>query len=464
MPTSSMTRPPAEAHTLRSTDRRAGSPGAAEAKRSKPTIEQLKARDNHTNIVHLAHVYLVILATIAGALWSYQLVAEAGLGWWWNIPATAVAILLMGASQHQLGGATHEGTHYTLFKNRVASEAVSDWLCAFPLYTTTHAFRLHHLAHHQFVNDPERDPNFDQAKESGHWLDFPIEHVDFLIAILKQLNPVRLVSYILARVRYSALGVETNPYAIKDGMGSPWVIRSAVLFAVGAPAVVLALVVYDLHAVAGAVLVTMLAAVVGFYIVADDTAFPKSRITPVISARTTQISRIVYLGLLYGALTALDYATGAPAWGYFLLLWVLPLFTTFPLFMILREWLQHGNADRGRYTNSRVFLVNPLLRYAVFPWGMDYHLPHHLVASVPHYKLRDLHAFLLDDPKYAAQCRVVEGWSQPGEQGLPTIIDVLGPRYTPQGNPIHVDDATLELADVNDEAGIAAHSEASRRG
>lgn len=432
------------------------------APRRRQTIEELKARDNRTNILNLAHVYLVIGVTLVVTILSYGTVADAGFGWWWNIPATAISILIIGASQHQLGGAVHEGTHYTLFRDRTTSELASDWGAAFPIYTTTQAFRLHHLAHHQFVNDPERDPNFDQAKDSGHWLDFPIEHVDFLIAVFKQLNPVRLVKYIGSRARYSAIGVETNPYSIQEKMGSRWVVRAGIFFAVGTPLIVLPLLIYDLHLAACLAIAGLLIVVVGFYAAADEEAFPKSRINPVISARTTQISRVVYLGIIYGALTAAEFATGAPTWVYFALLWILPLFTTFPMFMILREWLQHGNADRGRYTNSRVFLVNPLLRYAVFPWGMDYHLPHHLVASVPHYKLRDLHEFLLDDPKYAAQCRIVEGWSEPAGHDYPTIVDVLGPRYTPQGNPVHVDDATLELADVADKEGIAAHAEASR--
>lgn len=419
------------------------------------TIEQLKTRDNWTNIGYLANVYLIMIATVVTALWTFYVVHAAGIGWWWNIPMAAIAVVVMGASQHQLGGAVHEGTHYTLFKDRKTSELVSDWFAAFPIYTTTQAFRLHHLAHHQFVNDPERDPNFDQAKESGHWLDFPIAHVDFLMAVLRQLNPVLLVRYIIARIRYSTMGVETNPYTRPNGLGSPSAIRVGVLFAVGAPIVLLPLAIMNWHATAAIALASMLVTVVGYYATIPEKDFPKSRVNPVISQRTTQISRVVYLGILYAALTTAEYATGAPVWGYFALFWVVPLFTTFPLFMILREWLQHGNADRGRYTNSRVFLANPLMRYAIFPWGMDYHLPHHLVASVPHYKLKDLHAYLLEDPKYAEQCRIVEGWSQPAGHGYPTMIDVLGPNYTPQGNPIHVDDATLELADVTDKAGFA---------
>lgn len=433
----------------------------------------LKARDNTTNFIYIAQVYLIMIGTIAATIWSYSAVADAGLAWWWNIPATFVAILIIGASQHQLGGIIHEGTHYILFADRKLNELASDWLGAFPIYTSTHAFRLHHLSHHQFVNDPTRDPNMEQGHASGHWLDFPIAHIDFLVAILKQLNPLRLISYIVARAKYSALGAGSNPYTNPDRPGSPWAIRWGVLFMVLMPFVQVVLIALGvlgyadrglMTGIALAVLVAGWAAATVYYLVIPDEAYAESRIDSVISHRVTTISRITYLTILFGALTLTEYYTQAPVWGYYGLLWVLPLFLTFPLFMVLREWIQHGNADRGRYTNSRIFIVNPVLRYAVFPFGMDYHLPHHINASVPHYRLKDFHAYLMDrDKKYAAQALVVEGWKQDEDElGPPGIVDVLGPKYTPRGNKVHIDNDTLIEADVNDKAAIAAHVEASR--
>lgn len=436
-------------------------------------IQRLKSRDNHTNFLHLGFAYLVMAATIAGSLLAFSAIEHAGLSWWWMVPIAFFAVVLMGASQHQLGGAIHEATHYMLFDDKKLNEVASDWLAAFPIYTSTYAFRLHHLAHHQFVNDPERDPNFDQAKDSGHWLDFPIAHIDLLVAIVRQLNPVLLVKYIIARARYSALGVDTNPYADSSRKGTPWAIRVGVLFAVGIPFVMIGIIALGRYGgfplgmmvvIATAVLLASATAVGVYYWRLPEEDYPQSRINPVVSHRATALSRMGYLTIVYLALNAGEYFGNAPVWGYFVLFWILPLFTTFPLFMILREWLQHGNADRGRYTNSRIFLVNPLARYAIFPWGMDYHLPHHLFASVPHYKLKALHTFLLGDAEYREKGLVVEGWSHRKSAGHPTIVDVLGPEFTPQGNAAHVDDATLENADVNDAAGIARHAAASRRG
>ena len=122
--------------------------------------------------------------------------------------------------------------------------------------------------------------------------------------------------------------------------------------------------------------------------------------------------------------------------------------------MIMRQWVQHGNADRGRYTNTRVFLVNPFIRYAVFPFGMDYHLPHHIYASVPHYKLKGLHELLLQDPEYREKGIVVEGYfnSPHGEDGgraiRPSSRFLARNMRRSAGDEVYIDTDTLEYAKV----------------
>lgn len=432
------------------------------ARFSREEAEAFKERDNVTNVYYIGKVYLIIVATLAGAIWALQAAHSGQLSGIVLALILIAAIAIIGASQHQLGGVIHEATHYALFADRRANELAADWTAAFPIYTSTQAFRLHHLAHHQFVNDPVRDPNFAQAKDSGHWLDFPLTHVELLIGVAKQLNPLRLIGYILARARYSAIGVDSNPYAIVEKRGSPWAIRAGVLFAFGTPAVLVPLIAWHAFGAAAVFLIAATASVLVFYWRLPASEYPQSRITPVISDRATAMQRMSFMAVLYAGLTFAEWHFHVPAWGYFGLLWILPLFTTFPLFMVLREWLQHGNADRGRYTNSRIFRVNPLIRYAVFPWGMDIHVPHHLYASVPHYRLAALHERLMRDPEYAAECVVVEGWSRHRGEGLPTVVDVLGPDYAPAHDEVHIDDATLERAEIKDRAGIDRHAAASR--
>ena len=428
-------------------------------------LQRLKERDNHTNHKFLAANYAIFIATMVATLWSYHYAETSGLGAWLTVPMTVLAVIIIGGFQHQLGGCIHEGTHYILFADRKKNEIISDWFAAFPIYTSTYAFRLHHLAHHQFVNDPVRDPNFAQAEMSGHWLDFPLTQYELLLGVIRQLNPIRLVKYIMARARYSAIGTDQNPYADKKRMGSPWVVRVGALFAVLMPVVAVTLIMLEDWLLALIAHLTISAAVLGFYALIPDEDYAQSRINPIISHRATAISRMGFMALLYGALTLTCYLTGAPAWGYFGLLWLLPLFTTFPLFMIAREWVQHGNADRGRLTNSRVFFVNPYRELARVPLG------HGIPPAASHLLLGAALQAQGSARSAAQRSRIIErtalsfmGCWDEGGPGAPSIVEVLGPRYAMTGQEISVQDETLELADVNDKEGIAKHSEASRQG
>ena len=453
-------------------DRRVGpaeanGPVASRSERRMGEARDLKKRDNITNFYYLAKVYAIIAGTIAATLWSFHYIALNGLSWWWAVPIMFVEVIIIGASQHQLGGVIHEGTHFILFENRKLNELVSDWLGGFPIYTSTYQYRVHHLAHHQFVNDPERDPDISQLKDSNHWLDFPVTHIDVLVSLLKQLWLPNLFKFTLVRARYSSVGHDHNPYIDNKDRGSKWPVRVGILFALGAPALMNVLCRTSEAWVAQDALLAFYAAVVLYFLLTPEAKFAQTRLLPTISHKATAIGRVTFMMLVYGALTLHDAGTGKSwAWDMYGLLWVVPLFTTFPLFMMIRQWVQHGNADRGRYTNTRVFLVGPLVKYAVFPWGMDYHLPHHLMASVPHYRLKDLHEQLLKDPKYAELGVVVEGvvghhhHDHDHHHYRPSIIDVIGHGHAPVARTggreaAYVDSATLEYADVKDRAAIA---------
>jgi fatty acid desaturase len=430
-------------------------------------VQALKARDNWTNWRYLAGNWVLIAATIAAAIMAENALAAGGYSLWWMVPVAAVAITIIGASQHQLGGAIHEGAHYQLFANRTLNEVASDWLAGYPIYTSTHHYRLHHLPHHQFVNDRARDPIFSQAEESGHWLDFPLTHVELAKALLRLLWVPGLIKYTVARARYSALGKGANPYTDPNRPGRPSTTIIGALFAALLPAILITMIVRDVSApVVLGTWAAIWAVTVIYYALIPDEWYSKGRVDAVVPHRFGAISRISFMALVYGALTAVALAgAGGKAWAYYGLYWVLPLFITFPVFMILREWLQHGNADRGRLTNTRVFLTNPVFRYAVLPWGMDYHLPHHIMANVPHYRLKELHEILLQDPEYAEKGVVVEGMfgAANKDTGRPTAFGILLVEHAPKHREqVHVDDAVLERADIADRAALEHEAAASR--
>src|SRR5207248_6652598 len=133
----------------------------------------------------------------------------------WSVPVFVLAVVLVGAGQHQLSGLSHEGGHHILFRNRLLNELVCDWFTMFPLFSSTHHYRLQHMAHHQFVNDPVRDPDISQLQTSGHRLPFPLPKKAVLWAFLKQLWPLNLIRFMRVRAAYNSTGTDKNPYMKK---------------------------------------------------------------------------------------------------------------------------------------------------------------------------------------------------------------------------------------------------------
>jgi fatty acid desaturase len=165
----------------------------------------------------------------------------------------------------------------------------------------------------------------------------------------------------------------------------------------------------------------------------DNAYFPSPLRQP-FSVRFAGELRLAYYTWLLVALGFIHAATLGMSTVYVLLLWVLPLGTSFMYFMLLRDVYQHTNADAGRLSNTRVFLIDPFTRWAIFVHGQDMHVPHHLFPGVPHHRLRRLHRLLKEiHTDYAAQVVECHG-TFANRRGLPTILDILeAPSLTARG-------------------------------
>jgi fatty acid desaturase len=430
----------------------------------KETLQELRRTDNSTNVYFLARTYL-FLALVIGTAVAFDVYRPIwGLAWWWNIPVGFVAALLVGAGQHQLSALAHEAVHHILFKNRFLNDLASDLFCMLPLFSNTHHYRLQHLAHHQFVNDPDRDPDVSQLKSSGHWLAFPISPAHYKRVLLRQLWLPNLVRFIRIRAAYNATGTDRNPYVRKGYKPSKLAVRVGIAYLL----LQVGLLTWLVHAGdalwLAAVPSALYAAAFIFYSFLPASKYHQSRVHPVIPARVATLVRISYLTLLFNGLAWLTWATGRWAAAYYVAYWLVPLVTSFAFFMILRQIVQHGNGDRGWLTNTRIFFVRRLFNFCVFPIGQDYHLPHHLFATVPHYRLARLHRVLVEYPEYRAEAVEVHGYFHSPErpQVHPTVVDVLGPDYAAQTfRGVHIDNSVLEDDVVEDKAEILREGEAA---
>jgi fatty acid desaturase len=374
-------------------------------------VNALRATDNTTNWLYLAREYAWVLLVVGLSLAFYEFRAGWGLSWFWNVPVTLVAVTLIGAGQHRLTTLGHEASHYILFRNRMLNELASDLLCMFPVWSTTHQYRLQHLAHHQFPNDPDKDPDVTQMTMSGHRFRFPMSPGKFVWeCVVKQgLGLIGLVRYVAVRGLYSALGRGTGPYRYRRRPARfvmPVLLGYFVLLACSMPLVRQT----GSVALMAAIPAALYGGAVSFLLLLPAGCFAESIVRPDVPPRWHALLRVTYITGLVLVLAWLTFLTGRPWTVWYLVLWILPLLTSFSFYMLLRQVVQHGNADRERFTNTRIFLVHDAIRFAVFPLGMDYHLPHHLFPLVPHYRLRRLHELLLGCEDYREQATVVEGY------------------------------------------------------
>ena len=146
-------------------------------------IMRLREADNHTNLLFLAVEYLSLVAVMAGAIVFAEYRDSWGLPWFWNVPVFAIAIILIGGIQHRLAGLGHESSHYSFMKNRTLNDLIPDLFCMFPLFTTIHFYRLFHMGHHQFTNDPARDPDLQNLGHGKRADEFPMGRRRFITVI-----------------------------------------------------------------------------------------------------------------------------------------------------------------------------------------------------------------------------------------------------------------------------------------
>ncbi len=90
------------------------------------------------------------------------------------------------------------------------------------------------------------------------------------------------------------------------------------------------------------------------------------------------------------------------AWLY--LTWVAAFMTTHMLIVRIRQIAEHAavpdNFDPDPRLNTRTLYINPLERLFIAPHHVNFHMEHHMLASVPIYRLETLHNLLLEKGYY----------------------------------------------------------------
>jgi len=135
----------------------------------------------------------------------------------------------------------------------------------------------------------------------------------------------------------------------------------------------------------------------------ETEAAPAPRKDP-LSKRVSQIRLLSYVVIAL-LLTAFG------LWLDFLLFWAAPAIFVLMFITRMRAIVEHfGLAHDEFFGEVRNVLYRWGAEEALFsPHRVAYHLDHHLFASVPFYRLPDLHRLLLDNSEYVAKAHINDG-------------------------------------------------------
>lgn len=100
-------------------------------------------------------------------------------------------------------------------------------------------------------------------------------------------------------------------------------------------------------------------------------------------------------------------------WKELILYWLVPVATSFAFFVYVRGVAEHyaGMEYKNELNSSRT-VIAPLWERLLFsPYGVNYHLEHHLYPSVPFYRLKELHKKLMQNSVFKEQAHITHGYT-----------------------------------------------------
>ena len=264
--------------------------------------------------------------------WGLVFAAMAVVAAWPHLPTLPLAIVfalfVIGARQLGLAILMHEAAHRSLFGNRRVNDLVGNWLCAYPVWSDLHRYRVYHLQHHAKTGTAE-DPDLSLV------MPFPISAASLRRKVWRDLSGRTGRKF--ARAAWARSGK---------------------------------------HALADA------------------------------SAQRVFVGFVVTNLALLALLTAF----GHPA---LYLLWAGAWLTTHTLVTRIRSIAEHALApepgdDLG---NTRTTLARWWERFLIAPNRVNYHLEHHLLMTVPHYRLPEMHRLLRERGALDGACVESSYWA-----------------------------------------------------
>ena len=249
---------------------------------------------------------------------------------WGKILICALALAILAGRQLAMAILMHDASHHSLFKTKWLNTHLTDWLCARPIWNDVSKYRPYHLKHHAKTSQPD-DPDLGLVKN------FPITQSSLFRKFFRDLNGQSGLKFLAGRV---LMDLELLEWSVSNDPKP---------------------------------------------IPRDD----RSNLELAKNLLKNSSGMLISNAAIFSAL----WASGHPK---LYLLWPLAYITPFPLFIRIRAMAEHAGLETSHsaLSNTRTTRAGWLARALVAPIHVNYHIEHHLMASVPHQKLGRMHQML----------------------------------------------------------------------
>ena len=301
---------------------------------SKVSVTELFSRDEIKELTTTSNLHG---AWAVGSTWTVIVMTFGTVAYSWEYLPTwgkvlmcALALAILAGRQLALAILMHDASHHSLFKTKWLNTHLTDWLCARPIWNDVSKYRPYHLKHHAKTSQPD-DPDLGLVKN------FPITQSSLFRKFFRDLNGQSGLKFLAGRV---LMDLELLEWSVSN----------------------------------------------------DPKPIPRGDRSNLELAKNllkNSSGMLISNAAIFSAL----WASGHPK---LYLLWPLAYITPFPLFIRIRAMAEHAGLETSHsaLSNTRTTRAGWLARALVAPIHVNYHIEHHLMASVPHQKLGRMHQML----------------------------------------------------------------------
>jgi fatty acid desaturase len=273
-----------------------------------------------------------------GSTWGIIALSFVLMAWassqtgWIAVPLFFLAMAVIAGRQLCLAILMHDASHGTLFKTRWLNDVLSDWLCARPIWNDLHKYRVHHLVHHTRTGS-------DEDTDISLIAPFPTTRASLLRKFARDVSGLTGLKFLFGRVLQDAGLLKwtvANDVVWLPREGKCWYQHVGMLL-------------------------------------------------------RNMLPMLITNGVIFALLALPGYAWLYP-------FWVLSYITPFPFFLRIRSLAEHACTERSAdmFRNTRTTRAGWMARAFVAPLRVHYHIEHHVMASVPWFRLGDMHQLLRD--------------------------------------------------------------------